>query len=370
MKAFARALFIAMVVFGIAASSFSTPTHAADAVKATKNKKLDLVLLPKFLGILPFDQAHQGALEAQKELDPDGKLEFLGPTPENSVAGQIEIIKSATTRGVNAIMISNNAGDQLVPATKDAMAKGIKVVSWDSPIAPDGEALFVSQVDFGTMGGVMADMALDIMGPNGGEMAVLSASPDAANQNAWIAAMKEALKDPKYAKVKLVDTVYGNDQSEASYKAALALVDKYPNLKVIMAPTSVGAPAAAKALQDEKLCDKVKVSGLALPSEMQSYVHNDCAPEFALWSFVDLGYLTYYTTYMIAAGDIKGTEGEKFNAGRMGDYTIEKDPGRKGGIRVLMGPFTKYNKDNIDKEAGSPATTATMVATAAATAGK
>jgi rhamnose transport system substrate-binding protein len=371
MKAFARALFITIVVFGIAASSFTTPTRAQDAIKATKNKKLDLVLLPKFLGILPFDQAHEGAEEAMKELDPDGKLEFLGPTPENSVAGQIEIIKAATTRGVNAIMISNNAGDQLVPATKDAIAKGIKVVSWDSPVAPDGEALFISQVDFGTMGAVMADMALDIMGPDGGEMAVLSASPDAANQNAWIAAMKEALKDAKYAKVKLVDTVYGNDQSEASYKAALALVDKYPNLKVIMAPTSVGAPAAAKALQDEKLCDKVKVSGLALPSEMQSYVHNDCAPEFALWSFVDLGYLTYYTTYMLAAGDIKGTEGEKFNAGRMGDYSIEKDPGRKGGLRVLMGPFTKYTKENVDEAVGGPATAAaTAAATMAATAAK
>jgi rhamnose transport system substrate-binding protein len=209
----------------------------------------------------------------------------------------------------------------------------------------------------------MADMALDITGPDGGDMAVLSASPDAANQNAWIAAMKEALKDPKYAKIKLVDVVYGNDQSEDSYKAALALVDKYPTLKVIMAPTSVGAPAAAKALQDEKLCDKVKVSGLAVPSEMQSYVHNGCAPEFALWSFVDLGYLTYYTTYMIAAGDIQGKEGETFEAGRMGKYTIEKDPGRKGGLRVLMGPFTKYNKDNVDAASGGPAPT--MAATAA-----
>lgn len=368
MKTLTRVFIIAVVV--IAAIANLTPSVQAQGgnpVKATKNKKLDLVLLPKFLGILPFDQAHQGANEAQKELDPDGTLEFLGPTPDNSVAGQIEIIKAATTRGVNGIMISNNAGDQLVPATKDALAKGIKVVSWDSPIAPDGELLFVAQVDFGTIGVVMADMALDIMGPDGGDMAVLSASPDAANQNAWIAAMKDALKDPKYAKVKLVDVVYGNDQSEDSYKAALALVDKYPNLKVIMAPTSVGAPAAAKALQDEKLCDKVKVSGLAVPSEMQSYVHNGCAPEFALWSFVDLGYLTYYTTYMIAAGDIQGKEGETFEAGRMGKYTIEKDPGRKGGLRVLMGPFTKYTKDNVDAAAGGPPAAATMAPTMAAT---
>ena len=47
----------------------------------------------------------------------------------------------------------------------------------------------------------MADMALVILGADGGKFAILSASPDAANQNAWIAAMKEALKDPKYAKL-------------------------------------------------------------------------------------------------------------------------------------------------------------------------
>jgi rhamnose transport system substrate-binding protein len=110
----------------------------------------------------------------------------------------------------------------------------------------------------------MADMALSLAGGSG-EFAVLSATPDAANQNAWIEAMKKTLADPKYKDLKLVDVVYGDDQSEKSYNAALALVDKHPNIKVIMAPTTVGIVAASKAMQDEKMCDKVKVSGLGLP---------------------------------------------------------------------------------------------------------
>ena len=115
-----------------------------------------------------------------------------------------------------------------------------------------------------------------------------------------------------------------------------------------MAPTSVGIVAAAKALQDESLCDKVKVSGLGVPSEMLAYTMNGCAPEFALWSFVDLGYLTYYTAYLLASGAIKAEEGASFTAGRMGDYTITKDPTRDAGLRVLMGPFSVYNKDNVE----------------------
>lgn len=60
-------------------------------------------------------------------------------------------------------------------------------------------------------------MALSILGEDGGKFAVLSASPDAANQNAWIAALEEVLQKPEYASLGLPDIVYGNDQSEDSY---------------------------------------------------------------------------------------------------------------------------------------------------------
>ncbi len=336
-------LALCAALFGAAAN--------AQAVTADKGGAANIVLLPKFLGILPFDQANRGAEEAHAELGNTGTLLYTGPTPENSVAGQIEILTTAGSQGQNVVMLSNNAGDQIGPAAEAAQVAGTKVVTWDSPIpSGQGETVFVAQVDFGSIGVVMADMAHSVMGGEG-EFAVLSATPDAANQNAWIAAMNETLKDPKYANMKLVDTVYGDDQSEVSYNRALALVDSHPNLKLIMSPTTVGIQASAKAMQDEGLCDKVKVSGLGLPAEMVSYTMNGCAPEFALWSFVDLGYLTYYTSYMLATGKITGAVGETFTAGRMGDYTIEEDPGRAGAKRILMGPFTVYNKDNVEAEA-------------------
>ena len=314
---------------------------------AEKGQTADLVLLPKFLGILVFDQANEGAQEAHAELGNPGELLFIGPTPENSVAGQIEIMTTSATQGKDGVMLSNNAGDQIVPSAKAAQSAGTKVVTWDSPIpSAEGEELFVAQVDFGSIGVVMADMAHSIL-DGAGEMAVLSATPDAANQNAWIAAMEEALKDAKYADIRLVDIVYGDDQSEVSYNRALALVDKYPDLGVIMAPTTVGIQASAKAMQDEGLCDRVKVSGLGLPAEMVSYTLNGCAPEFALWDFRDLGYLTYYVTYLLATGQMEGDIGESFVAGRMGEYTVEADPGRDGAKRVLMGPFTVYNDGNV-----------------------
>jgi rhamnose transport system substrate-binding protein len=325
------------------------PAPAGEVVKATPGQSMDAIFLPKFMGNLVFDEANQGAEEAKAELQAGGKHSYVGPTADNSVAGQIEIVTNAPTQGAKALMISNNSGDQIAPAAEAARQAGLTVVTWDSPIpSAQGEQVFIAQVDFDETGVVMADMALDILGADGGQFAVLSASPDAANQNAWIAALREALNDPKYASLELLDVVYGNDQSEDSYNQALALVSKYPDMELIMAPTTIGIVAASKAMQDEGLCDKVKVSGLGLPSEMVEYTQNGCAPVFALWSFVDLGYLTYYATYLLATGQMQAEEGVQFEAGRMGAYTIEKDPTRENGLRVLMGPFTKYTIDNVE----------------------
>jgi rhamnose transport system substrate-binding protein len=305
------------------------------------------VLLPKCTGNPVFDQANEGAQEAAAELGV-ATPEFVGPATCTDTTGQIEFVTNATTQGVDAIMISNNAGDQLDPAVQAAADAGITVVTWDSPIPSGaGESLFVAQVDFDETGQVMADMAVNILGEEGGEIAILSATPEAANQNAWIAAFEEVLAEPDYESIQLVDTVYGNDDSDESYNQALALIDEHPDLKLIMAPTTVGIAAAAKAMQDEGLCEDVKVSGLGLPSEMQAYTENGCAPEFALWSFVDLGYLAFQATYGIATGAFEPEEGATFTAGRMGDYTIETDPTRENGLRIVMGPFTVYDESNV-----------------------
>jgi rhamnose transport system substrate-binding protein len=209
----------------------------------------------------------------------------------------------------------------------------------------------VAQVEFGETGQVMAEMARSILGDDGGKFAVLSASPDAANQNTWIAAMEKALQNPEYDNIELLETVYGDDQSEKSYDQAQALLSKYPDMELIMAPTSVGIVSAAKAVQDEGLCDEVKVSGLGAPAELLEYTQNGCTPEYAWWSFVDLGYLTYYVSYMLATGAIQGVEGERFVAGRLGEYEITRDPTRPDvdALRVLMGPFTVYTIENVEE---------------------
>jgi rhamnose transport system substrate-binding protein len=329
-----------------AAAETTTSAAASEAVEITAGDSITATFLPKCTNIAVFPQANSGAEEAAAELGSD-PAEFVGPADCGDTTGQIEFMTNAVTQGVQAIMLSNNSGDQLDAPAQAAMDAGIPVVTWDSPIpSATGESVFVAQVDFDETGQVMAEMARTILGDDGGEFAILSATPDAANQNAWIAAMEEVLATPEFENLVLVETVYGNDVAEDSVTAALGLVDSHPDLELIMAPTTVGIVAAAQAMTQEGLCETIKVSGLGLPEEMAPYVESGCAPEFALWSFVDLGYLAYYVAYGIATDQIVAEEGTTFVAGRMGEYEITADPTREAGLRVLMGPFSKYNAEN------------------------
>lgn len=342
----------------LAGTALAQDASGGAAVMASPGQDVRMLFLPKFTDNDVFVQANNGAQEAAAELQLPTPPDFQGPLAADPGSAQVEFMVNAPTRGYNVVMLSNNAGEEIADAAAAAQAAGLKVVTWDSPIASGkGEDLFIAQVDFDETGKVMADMALSILGPEGGEFAILSARPDSANQNAWIEAMNEVLGQPEYANLTLVETVYGNDDNADSTTAAAGLVDAHPNLRLIMAPTTVGIKNAAKFVSDEGLCDTIKVSGLGLPSEMKEYTLNGCAPQFALWSFPDLGYLTTYASYLLATGAIQGEVGETFSVGRpiSGNttFTIEADPTRAdtGAKRVLMGPFSVYDASNIEAAA-------------------
>jgi len=322
----------------------ATQAPAPEATQAPAQGPMTYVLVPKNLGNPYFDTANTGAQEAAKELGVT--VLYQGPSAADATQ-QIQLLNSLIAQKVNGLAISADDSDALVPTGKDAMAAGIPVVSWDSAIGKDGRNLHINQAVTQDIGAIEIKMALDLTGPDGGEIAILSATSTAPNQNAWIDVMKQELQKPEYAKLNLVDVVYGDDDDTKSYNEALGLFTKYPDLKVIIAPTTVGIAASARAVTDKNLIGKVLVTGLGTPNQMREYVKNGASPEFALWNPADLGYLSVYTLNALATGEIKGQAGDTFTAGRLGSYTVQDDPDI--GLNVLLGPPFIYNKDNIDQ---------------------
>jgi len=308
------------------------PVYAAD--------KLRIALVVKSLGNGFFDAVHDGGQEAANQLG-NVELIYTGPTAPTA-EGQIEIINSLTAQKVNAIVISANDPNALVPATKKAMERGIKVISFDSGVAPEGRIMHLNPSNNALIGAKQVQMMSKTLHGEG-EIAIVSATAQATNQNIWIEEMKKELAKPEYAKLKLVATVYGDDQADKSYRETQGLLKAHPDLKGIIAPTSVGIVAAAKAVTDAGLIGKVYVTGLGLPSEMKGYVDNGATDTFAIWNPIDLGYTSVMIAAQLAEGKATGKEGTEIDAGRMGKIKIGEH-----NDAAMSDPYT-FDKSNIEK---------------------
>lgn len=298
-----------------------------------------IALLVKNLGNGFFDAAAKGAEEAAKELG-DTKIIYTGPT-KATPEGQIDIINQLVAQGVNAIAISANDADALVPALKKAMDRGVTVISFDSGVAQAGRQmnLYASAPD--QIGEQNIKMASDLLAGQKGDVAILSATSTATNQNAWIEVMKKVVG--KYPNVNLVDTVYGDDNDDKSLAEAKGLIQKYPNLRVIIAPTTVGIRQASVVVEDQKLVGRVLVTGLGLPSEMLSHVKSGASPQFALWNPIDLGYAAATIAYNLANKKETATAGGELSMGKLGKVKLDDT------LSGPMAPPFVFDAKNIDQ---------------------
>ena len=298
---------------------------------------MKIALVVKALGIGFFEAAAKGAEEAATELG-GVKIIYTGPT-DTTAEGQIEVINSLIAQGVDAIALSANDPDALVPSLKKAMSRGITVISWDSGVAADGRQMQLNPSSNALIGNTIIKLAADHM-PNGGDVAILSASATATNQNIWIEEAKKVL--PNYSGVNLVATVYGDDLSDKSYREAQGLMSSYPNLKAIIAPTTVGILAASQAVTDAGKIGEINVTGLGLPSEMAGAVDSGATKSFAIWNPIDLGYSAAMLAHNIANG-AKAGPGATIEMGRMGSATLDDN-----NEAAMSDPFT-YDSSNIDQ---------------------
>lgn len=311
---------------------------ALAAMVSTANAAdMKIALLVKSLGNGFFEAANKGAEEAAKEL---GGVEIIYTGPTTTTAeGQIEVINSLIAQGVDAIAISANDPDAVVPALKKAQQRGIKVISWDSGVAPEGRLMHLNPSSNPLIGNMIIKLAADNL-PEGGDVAVLSATATSTNQNTWIAEMNKVLGN--YKGINVVATVYGDDLADKSYRETQGLIQSHPNLKAIIAPTSVGIVAAAQAVTDAGKIGQINVTGLGLPSEMAGHVKSGASKSFAIWNPIDLGYSATMIAYDLIGG-AEAKPGAELKMGRMG--TVKLDDNNEG---AMADPFV-YDAKNVEE---------------------
>ena len=315
---------------------------AGSARSADPNARLEeglkIAFLPKEIDNPYMTVMDKGGTDAVAELKGEGKA--VGPS-DAQASSQVSYINTLIQQGQDAIVIAANDPNAVAPALKDAMSKDIAVVTLDSDAAKDARDVFVNQASSEEIGRSQVKLIADQIG-GAGKIAILSATPNATNQNTWIEFMRDELKKPEYSKIQLLPVVYGDDDDQKSFQEAQALLRSNPDLKGIISPTTVGIAAAARYLSSSPYKGKVKLTGLGTPNQMREFVQDGTVTEFALWDPAELGYLAAYAAAALASGQISGAEGEKFEAGKLGEREIGKDG------EVILGPPTTFDKDNID----------------------
>jgi rhamnose transport system substrate-binding protein len=322
-----------------AVSAVGLTTAGVGQAKSTKSAGgSKIFLIPKFIGIPVFTQNSVGAKAAAKSLG--DTVTYNGPTSASATA-QVSFINTAVQQGAGAIIISGDDPNAVAPALKRAMAKGVKVISYDADVAPDARDLFVSPPDAASIGASQVEWLGSAIGYKG-DFAILSGTPTEANQNIWIKYMKVALKLPKYKNMHLVKIAYGNDDDAKSASETQALIQAYPNLKGIIAPTTVAVAAAARVLTQQKKCS-IQLTGLGIPSQMRVYLKSGCVKKVGLWSETDFGYLASYAAHEVIAGKITGKVGESFKAGHLGIRKVIADK------TVILSKPIVFTKANVDQ---------------------
>ncbi len=323
------------------ASAKSVPYNGGALVGAPdrKGKTLNVVDVPKLIGIGYFDATSKGIADAAKELG-NVKVKTDGPTKAN-IDDQITFLDNYITSGVDGILFAANDPVAIAPVLKKALGKGIMVVGYDADAQPDARQWFVNQAQFNGIGKAMIDSLVKESGEDA-SFAIVTSTFTTPNQARWISEMS-AYAAKCHPKLKWLETVEAQEDNILSFNQATTLINKYgADLKGLLGMTSVATPASAEAVSQAGQCGKIAVVGLATPNAMKPYVAKDCVKSVVLWNPVDLGYAAMYAMRAVADGTLKpGTTSLK--AGKLGELQVIN------GSEILLGAPFVFTKDNITK---------------------
>ncbi|MEN0070032.1 MAG: autoinducer 2 ABC transporter substrate-binding protein [Propionicimonas sp.] len=336
-----------LVIASLAACTTTPPgsstAPSTGASEGASSAPLKVFMAPKFTGLAYFEVARKGGEQAGQELGLD--FQYIG-SDKAEATEQIATLTNAVAQKPDALVVSAIDGDAVAPALKQAMAAGIKVVTYDADAAADARDLFVNQLSYPLAAKTMLDAAL-LNSPEGGLVAFISAAPTAPNHTAHVKFMKEMIdNDPAYSKLSYVDTVqFAGDDAQKSQEIALNLMQSNPDLKVIISSSAVSAPAAEQAIINAGKSGQVFATGVALPSSVRDFIKEGHSKAFMMWDPAELGYIATVAAAQLAEGKITAEEGQVIDAGEAGSYTVMAD-GEVQYNKPLI--FTADNIDDYD----------------------
>ncbi len=272
------------------------------------NVPVKIFFIPKIIGNAFFDAANEGAQKYAKEQG--FEVEYIGPT-EASVSEQVNIVQKAINEKIPALAISALDPVVLEPVLKQAMASGVKVVTWDADVPNSARQIMISQGTPQQLGQMLVEMGAKSLAARGKNPAYEPikylwhySQPSVKDQNSWRVAAEAYIKQayPHWQNI-----APKNFYSEQNYDKALeigqTILTEHPDVDLIICNDSTALPAQTQVAQDLGLtASDLTITGFASPNVMRQYLKDGVIERWGLWDCQVQGALACYVAYQLALG--------------------------------------------------------------------
>jgi ribose transport system substrate-binding protein len=185
-------------------------------VPAMAQRKVTIGIVSKSQSNPVFQAAHQGAMDAAKELGPKYGVEVvinIQTPPNEDAQKQAQAVEQLGRQGVDGIAVSCSDANTLTPAIDKAIQAGSLVMCFDSD-APNSKRFAYYGTDDVSCGKMVMEELGKIM--NGkGTIAILAGNQAAPNLRNRVKGVKDVLAE-KYPDIKVLDTYYHQETPEQS----------------------------------------------------------------------------------------------------------------------------------------------------------
>jgi len=283
---------------GDGAKESNKESDSGEAEETTTDENISIAIVPKSLGNPYFAATEVGAKHAGEDLGID--VSYVGST-ESDAASQVNVLEDLINKKVDAIAVAPNDPDAVAPVLKKAQEAGIKVITFDTDSAEDSREYFVNPVESEVVGRHMMTVLANLMEEEG-EFGIVTGGLTSANMNVWIDWTEIHLEE-NYPNMELINIVASDDDLQQAVQVTQDLITGNPDLKGIIAYSSVALPGAAQAVEQADKNGEVKVIGLTTPNEIREYLKSDAAQVASLWEPEELGYLSIVIAHKLLQGE-------------------------------------------------------------------
>ncbi|BDM66097.1 periplasmic binding protein [Shewanella sp. NFH-SH190041] len=266
-------------LFKVAALSLALLTAGVTA------KDYEIVNVVKVSGIPWFNQMNKGVEQAAADLGVNARQ--VGPSTPDP-AQQVKIIEDLIAKGVDAITVVPNDVTVLEPVFEKARAKGIVVLTHESPDKHNAD-WDIETLDNAAYAKATMDELAKHMGGKGG-YAIYVGSLTVPLHNNW-ADLAIAYQKQAYPEMYEVTSRMPVAESvDASYAATNDLMKAHPDMKGIISYGSLGLIGAGEAIKKKRAKNKIDTVGILMPSQAAPYLMRGEIDKGFLWNPADAGY--------------------------------------------------------------------------------